>query len=249
MAAKQQAVVQIFYTAQWSGGAVRLRSVGVKPDEEEANKGVYDALMELAETWHQMFIWMVAIIRFRETMGQDLAGLVGHDDRVNVGVNALNGKTLIVKTALDKTQAAMSFTSDEFEILQAKAFATSVFGYWEDVIRPRITGLLKIPERSAVSGILGDLRLLCNWFRHPGTNAEEEYFSRGERLPRLLSLKPGRPGITFDDAVLLMQQLNNLVINVNPNELEPFAKLVPADPSILEQLRDQLGPNAVLMSW
>ena len=249
MTDNQQPYVQIFYTAQWPGGAIHLRSVGVQPEEEEANQGVSDALMKLVEIWHQRFVWLVAILKFREAMAQDVAGHFTEEDRVNVGVKLRNGTTFILRTVVSQGHATKSFASREFEAQQTRAFVIYIFNDWEYAIRPCITKLLNIPDRSAVSGVLGDLRLLCNWFRHPGTNAEDEYFSRGETLPTLLSLKPGSPELTFDDAVLLMRELSNLVINVNPEKLEPLVELLPADPAFIKQIQDKHGPNATLLSW
>ena len=206
-------------------------------------------MRELAEAWHQRFVWLVAILRFREAMAQDVAGHIAEEDRVNVGVKLRNGTTFVLRTAISQGQVTKSFASHEFETQQARAFVIHIFNDWEFVTRPRITELLNIPNRSAVSGVLGDLRLLCNWFRHPGTNAEDEYFSRGETLPTLLSLKPGSPELTFDDAVLLTRELSNLVINVNPEKLEPLVELLPADPAFIKQIQDKHGPNARLLSW
>ena len=94
----------------------------------------------------------------------------------------------------------------------------SVFGHWEDTIRPNIQKLLGVPLDTAQSDLMGELRLLRNWLTHPnvGGNAEKEYFEGAQTLLQLLRSQPGKAEVNVGDAFLLMKRLNTLSITVNP---------------------------------
>ena len=245
-----QATKELLATVNWPGGKVSFRCLDVDCDNEAA-QAVTEALEQLANEWHLMFIWFVGVLKSREIIQQELAESFGQDESVSIGSVYQDGVTRMVRTRVKRNEAIASFSDDSFGKQHAKSFVLSAFSYWEDTIRPKIVKILGVHIKEAESDIMGEWRLLRNWLTHPtdGGGAEEQYFSRAKTLPRVLNSQPGKPEVTVGDVFLLMGQLNSLRITVNPLNQEPLVSFVEPDPETLAKIKRQLGPNGRILSW
>lgn len=246
----QLATREVLATTSWSGGKVSFRCVGVDCDNGAA-QAVIEALEQLANGWHLMFIWFVGVLKNREDMQNDVAENAGRDEPVSFGCEYPDGSRRYIRTRVKCSDAVASFSDEMFGKLYAKSFVLSIFSHWEDTIRPRIVKALGVSIRDAESDIMGEWRLLRNWLEHPasGGDAEQQYFNRAKNLPQLLGSQRGKPEVTVGDVFLLMEQLNALRITVNPLKQEPIVRFVRPDPETILKIREQMGPNDRILSW
>ena len=244
------ATKELLAAVSWPGGKVSFRCVDVDCDNETA-QAVTEALEQLANEWHLMFIWFVGVLKSREIIQRELAESLGQDESVSIGSVHQDGATRMIRTRVKRNEVIASFSDDSFGKLHAKSFVLSVFSYWEDIIRPKIGRLLGVSVDTTESDIMGEWRLLRNWLTHPtgGGEAEQQYFSRAKTLPRLLGSQRGKPEVSVGDVFSLMEQLNSLRITVNPLSQEPLVRFVSLDPDTLAKIKRQLGPNDRILSW
>ncbi len=242
--------VELLAVASWPGGKVSFRCVGVPCDDETALK-VTELLEELASGWHTRLIWFVGILKGREGIQRDLVTNIEGDRPVNFGWAYPDGSHRYFRTRVDGDEAAASFSDEMFGKEVAKSFALSIFGYWEDIIRPRIAKALGVGIQETKSDIMGEWRLLRNWLQHPTPqgDAERQYFGQAVVLPRLLGSRPGEAEISVGGMFLLMEQMAALRIEVNPLGQEPIAQFVKLDSETLRQIQEQAGPDTRIISW
>ena len=160
------ATKELLAAVSWLGGKVSFRCVDVDCDNESV-QAVTEALEQLANEWHLMFIWFVGVLKSRDIIQREMAESFGQDESVSIGSVYQDGATRMVRTRVKRNEAIASFSDDGFGKQHAKSFVLAVFSYWEDIIRPRIGQLLGVPVDTAESDIMGEWRLLRNWLTHP----------------------------------------------------------------------------------
>ena len=92
-----QATKELLATVNWPGGKVSFRCLDVDCDNEAA-QAVTEALEQLANEWHLMFIWFVGVLKSREIIQQELAESFGQDESVSIGSVYQDGVTRMVRT-------------------------------------------------------------------------------------------------------------------------------------------------------
>ena len=245
MTVEKKSVVTSLTQIGWPGGVLTLRYVGIPKVTEEAAREIKDIMQQFSTDCQKMLIWFAGILGSREAIKSHLDKLTAQGKPLSVNTYRPNGRVDSVLASLPVEDVVEAVSADgEFERLYAKAFVIFTYQIWDEVARTRIAKALKVEKPNHVtSDLMGDWRHLRNWLIHRTETTEKDFFEKSKTLPRLLDMPRGEPSLTAGMVAVLMRQLNNMQVDVNPGGLEFGLELTPIDPAMLAQVANSVEPG------
>jgi hypothetical protein len=142
-----------------------------------------------------------------------------HDKTLIVGTGHPDEKrwhaTLRIGEAINSSQANGVF-SDKI----AKAFVVSMYSEWDEVYRPRLAAEVGTNTKAVKSDLMGDLRLIRHCVVHNKSKITDEH----NKLKELKwQLSPGHLTITKEMFSSLLDQINKMIVRVEPRESKTVA--------------------------
>jgi hypothetical protein len=96
----------------------------------------------------------------------------------------------------------------------AKSFVTAMYSEWDEVFRHRVASEIGTNAKAIRSDLMGDLRLIRHCIVHNKSTITHEH----ERLKELKwQLSPGKLTITKEMFSSLIDQINTMVVRMEPN--------------------------------
>ena len=235
------------------GGAVTLRFVGIPDVSEEAKAEIEKAINRFLDDCQTMIVWYAGIEGLQDRIHQHLSQTVSRDKPFTLSNLYPNGEQrVLVQVQGDMVIDAFS-RGGSFEFAYTKAFVVFAYHTWEDAARPKIASALKVKAEEVKSDLMGEWSHLRNWVIHTGENSKTEMFKRAKNLVRILGLQQNEPTLTPDIAFRLMEYLNRLKVDVNPNSLEFGFETIPTTPQMIAELVETMEPGTAfgppIMAW
>ena len=229
----------------WPGGKLTLRYADIPKISEEAQDEIKNTMKQFSNDCQMMLIWFVGVLSSREAIRNYLEKLAQQDEFLTIDGLRPDGRVgyIFAKVQTDKVIDAFS-DAGEFENLYAKAFVVFTSQTWEEVARPKIATALKVKSNNIDANFMGNWRYLRNWIMHRTEEAERKYFKNAKGLTQLLGSQPGEPNLTSDKVFILMQHLNRMSIDVNPNSVEFGIEPVALDPGTIAEIAKTIDPGA-----
>ncbi|MDE0011790.1 MAG: hypothetical protein OXU36_11620 [Candidatus Poribacteria bacterium] len=222
----------------WPGGTLTLRCTGVPKISEEANVEIKSTMQQFSSDCQMMLIWFAAILGSQNAMRDHLNHIAKQDEPFTINTYRPDGRvdSVLARVSVDSVISAFTEAGD-FERLYAKAFVVFTYQIWEEVARPKIATALKVEKPDYITAnLMGDWRHLRNWLVHRTKKAESDFFSKAKTLQMVLNMQPGDPSLTANGVATLMQQLNHMQVDVNPQSLDFGLERSPIDVSMIADL-------------
>ena len=228
----------------WPGGMLTLRLAGIPKVNKEAQDEIHTIMQEFSSDCQMMLIWFVGTLNSRGAIRRHLDGLAQRDQPLTINSLRPDGRveSIFAQLPIEKVIDAFS-DAGEFERLYAKAFVVFTFQIWDEVARPKIATALKVEPNHIEANLMGDWRHLRNWLIHRTKKAERDYFDNAGKLVQLLGSQPNEPNLTADKVFILMQHLNQMSVDVNPNLVEFGLETVTLDPRTIAEVAKTLEPG------
>ena len=228
----------------WPGGMLTLRYAGIPTVTAEAQEEISTIMEQFSSDCQMMLVWFVGILNSRGAIRHHLDGIAERDQSLTISNRRPDGRveSVFAKVPIEKVIDAFS-DAGEFEHIYAKSFVVFTFQIWEEVARPRIATALKVAPNHVEANLMGEWRRLRNWLIHRTKNAEREYFDNAPMLVRLLGSQPNDPSLTAEKVFILMQLLNRMRLDVNPNSVEFGLELATLDPGFMAEVASTLEPG------
>ena len=219
----------------WPGGMLTLRCIGIPKISEEANAEIKNTMQQFSADCQMMLIWFAAILGSQNAMRNHLNHVAEQDEPFTINTYRSDGRVDSVLARVPVDTVIEAFTeAGEFERLYAKAFVVFTYQIWEEVTRPKIASALKVDKPDRITAdLMGDWRHLRNWLVHRTRTTESDFFRKAKKLPQMLNMQPGDPGLTANGVATLMQHLNHMQVDVNPHLLDFGLAPVPEDSSMM----------------
>ena len=235
--ANEQAVTHLTQVG-WPGGLLTIRYVGIPEVTDETSKEIQAIMRRFSTDCQRMLIWFAGILGSRDAIKRHLDELADKGEPLSINTYRPNGRIDSVLASLPVENIAEAVSSGgEFERLYAKAFVVFTYQIWNDVTRNQIAAALRLEDPKHVKcDLVGDLRFLRNWLIHPTKKAEEEFFDKSKILSASLGLNRDDPSLTVGMIAVLMRQLNNMQIDIDPRGLGFGMQISPIDPEMLAQI-------------
>ena len=232
----------------WTGGLLHLQYTAVPSVDKAAIDAVREVMQSFTNECQMMLIWYAGVLQSREPILRHLNATDPNQPITIPGAYPDGHPFTWARASRDDVIDAFS-KDGSFERLYGKSFVVFVYQTWEGFARPRIAAALNVPVKHVKCDFMGDWRLLRNWIVHQSRDAEQQYFSRAERLSQMLPLQSGAPPeITGDMVFTLMAGLNSLEMDVNPQSRAPAFKKVPIPPEMAEAIaRDAEAEGLVVL--
>ncbi len=228
----------------WPGGALTLRFTGIPAVNREAQEEIGNIMQQFSADSQMMLVWFVGILNSRGAMRQHLERLAQRNEPLTINSKRPDGRAESVFAQVPIENAINAFSdAGDFERLYAKAFVVFTFQIWEEVARRKMATALKVEPEDIEANLMGDWRRLRNWLIHRTKEAERDYFDNASILVPLLRPQPNEPSLTADKVFILMQHLNQMSVDVNPNSVEFGLEPVALDPEIIAEAAKTLEPG------
>jgi hypothetical protein len=142
-----------------------------------------------------------------------------HDKQLIVGTGHPDEKrwhaAMRIGEAIDSSRADGVF-SDKI----AKAFLVSMYSEWDEVYRPHLAAGNGTDTKAVKSDLMGDLRLIRHCIVHNKSKITDEH----KKLKELKwQLSPGDLSITKEMFSSLLDQINKMIVRVEPHESKTVA--------------------------
>ena len=236
----------------WPGGALTLRFTGIPTVNTEAGEEIGNIMQQFSADCQMMLVWFVGILNSRGVIQHHLDRLAQRDEPLAINSKRPDGKveSVFAQVPIEKVIDAFS-DAGEFERLYANAFVVFTFQIWDEVARPKIAMALGVKPKHIEANLMGDWRHLRNWLIHRTKKAERDYFDKARMLVPLLGSQPDKPSLTADNVFVLMQHLNRMSVDVNPNAVEFGIEPVPLDLGTIAEVSKTLKPGegADIPAW
>ena len=222
----------------WPGGMLTLRCIGIPKISEEAKTEIKNTMQQFSSDCQMMLVWFAAILGSQNAMRNHLNHIAEQDEPFTINTYRPDGRvdSVLARVPVDSVIEAFNEAGD-FERLYAKAFVVFTYQIWEEVARPKIAMALKVEKPDQITAdLMGDWRHLRNWLVHRTQTAQSEFFRKAKTLPQILNVQPGDPGLTANGVATLMQHLNHMQVDVNPQSLDFGLTLEPVDVSMMAGL-------------
>ena len=228
----------------WPGGMLTLRYTGIPNVNKEATDEIQDTMRRFSADCQMMLVWIVGILNSREALRHHFDELAQRDEPLTINSRRPDGRveSVFAQVPIDKVIDAFS-DAGEFERLYAKAFVVFTFQIWEEVARPKIAAALKVEPKHIEANLMGDWRRLRNWLIHPTKSAERDYFDNSTMLVQLLRSQPNEPSLSADKVFILMQNLNRMSVDVNPNSVQFGLELGTLQPGMIAEITKTMEPG------
>ncbi len=229
----------------WPGGMLTLRYTGIPNVNKEARDEIKNIMQQFSADCQMMLVWFVGTLNSRGPIRQHLGGIAQRDEPLTINSLRPDGRveSVFAQVPIEKVIDAFS-DAGEYERLYAKTSVVFTFQIWEEVARPMIAGALNVKPKHIEATLMGDWRRLRNWLVHRTAAAERDYFNNAGRLVHLLESQPNEPSLTADKVLVLMQQLNRMSMDVNPNSAAFGLELVSLNPQMIAEAAKTLEPRA-----
>ena len=232
----------------WPGGMLTLRYAGIPTVNAEAREEISAIMQQFSADCQMMLVWFVGILNSRGAIRHHLDGIAQRDQPLTINSLRPDGRVESVFAKVPIEKVIDAFSGDgEFERLYAKAFVVFTFQIWEEVARTKIATALKVTPNQLEANLMGEWRHLRNWLIHRTKNAERDYFNNATMLVRLLGSQPNDPSLTAEKVFILMQYLNRMSVDVNPNSVEFGLKPATLDPGVIAEVARTLEPGEGIM--
>ena len=215
-----------------------LRCIGIPKISEEAKAEIKNTMQQFSSECQMMLIWFAAILGSQNVMRNHLNHVAERDEPFTINTYRHDGRvdSVLARVPLDSVVEAFRKAGD-FERLYAKAFVVFTYQTWEEVARPKIATALKVEKPDHITAdLMGDWRHLRNWLVHRTKTTESDFFSKAKTLPQILDMHPGVPSLTANGVATLMQHLNHMQVDVNPQSLDFGLTSRPVDASMMAGL-------------
>ena len=236
----------------WPGGTLTLRYTGIPTVNKETQDEIGNIMQQFSADCQMMLVWFVGILNSRGAMRQHLEGLIQRNEPLTINSKRPDGRVESVFAQVPTEKVIEAFSdAGEFERLYANAFVVFTFQIWDEVARPGIAAALEIEPNDIEAKLMGDWRHLRNWLIHRTKKAERDYFDKARMLVQLLGSQRNEPGLTADKVFVLMQHLNQMRVDVNPNLVEFGIEPVTLDPGTIAEVARTLeaGEGADIPAW
>ena len=228
----------------WPGGMLTLRYTGIPTVSKDAHDEIQNTMQQFSSDCQMMLIWFVGVLNSRGAILHHLDALARRGEPFTINSLRPDGRVESVFAQMPAEKVIGTFSdAGEFERLYAKAFVVFTFQIWEEVARPKIAIALKVEPDHIEANLMGEWRHLRNWLVHRTKNAERDYFDKAGMLVQLLRSQPNEPSLTADKVFILMQYLNRMSVEVNPNAMEFGIEPAPLDPETIAEIAKTLGPG------
>ena len=191
---------------------------------------------EFSADCQMMLVWFAGILGSQKVMQRHVHEVAARDEPFSINSYRPDGRvdSVLARVPVEKVIDAFS-AAGEFERLYAKAFVVFTYQIWEEVARPRIAGALKVEDPNhVVADLMGEWRRLRNWLVHRTETTELDFFGKAKTLTRL-GMKRNEPWLTADKVFALMQWLNRMQVEVNPDSLEFGLEVAPLDAATIAE--------------
>ena len=235
------------------GGDVILRCVGVPAVSQDTEDEIKRAIDQFLDDCQTMIIWYAGIERLQEDIHRHLSETIPHDKPFTLSNLYPDGEQRVLVQVPGTTAIDVFSRGGAFELAYTKAFVVFAYHTWENGIRPRIASALKIETREVKSDLMGEWSHLRHWVVKGGENSKAKMFAKAENLVRALGLREDEPVLTPDMAFFLMEHLNRMRVDVDPNSLGFGLGTAPIPPEVIAQIVETMEPGTAfgppIMAW
>ena len=235
------------------GGAVTLRYVGVPAVSEEANYEIRKAIERFLDDCQTMIVWYAGIEGFQDSIHQRLSETVRRDKPFTLSNLYPSGEQRVLVQVPGHMVVDAFSRGGSFELAYTKAFVVFAYHTWEEVARPKIASALNVKAKDVKSDLMGEWRHLRHWVIHTSDDNKKKMFTEAKNLVRALRLQQDEPTLTPDMVFILMEYLDRMRVNVNPNSLEFGIETIPTTPEMIALMVGKMEPGTAfgppIMAW
>ena len=235
------------------GGAVTLRYVGVPAVSKEAEDEIQKAIDQFLDDCQTMIVWYAGIERLQDSIHQHLSETIPRNKPFTISNLYPNGEQRVLAQVPGDRMIDAFSRGGAFELAYTKAFVVFAYHTWEEAARPKIASALKVNAKDVKSDLMGEWRHLRHWVIHTSEDNKENMFTEAKNLVRALGLQQDEPILTTDMAFRLMEYLDRMHVDVNPNSQEFGLQPTATTPEMVAKIIGNMEPGSAvgppIMAW
>ena len=166
-----------------------------------------------------MIVWYAGIERLQDRIQQSISEMVPRDKPFTLSNVYPDGERRVLVQVPGNVVVDAFSRGGPFELAYSRAFVVFAYHTWEEVARPRIASALKVRAKYVKSDLMGEWRHLRSWVVHISEDNKKKMLTDSRNLVRALRLQQEEPVLNPDAVFQLMERLDRMQVDVDPQSL------------------------------